>query len=81
MGLYVSGFDPMSGRYPKNVTMLDVFVILVCVCICMCTNYGPMLGRFPRNVCMFSRFRSDVGQGQRNVYMFIIRGLCSCYVY
>ena len=49
-------FDPMSGWYPKNVSTLDLFVIIACLCICMFPDFGSMPGQFPRNVCMFPDF-------------------------
>ena len=42
--LCVSRLRSDVGRYPRNVGMLDVSMILQCLCICMFPDYGLMSG-------------------------------------
>ena len=69
--LYVSELQSDAGESPRNVCMLDVFVILACACfMCFCTSVRC---RGKLEECLIvSGFRSDVGQGPRNVYMFML---------
>ena len=50
------------GLCPRNVCMLDVFVILACVSVYMFFGLWFDARQCPMNVYMFFGFRSDVGR-------------------
>ena len=64
VGLYdFPNFDPMPGRYPKNVGMLDVLMILSCVCYLYVSGLWCDAGAVPKECLYASEFRSDAGAG------------------
>ena len=71
VGLYVFGFRSDVGRCPRNVCILDVFVIIACACI-VCFRITVRCQAMPEECLYASGFRFDVRQGPRNVYMFML---------